>query len=58
MDQWTWKPSPRPIGFDADENGQSWQIQRQIPIHLYEEGGKRYELAAPRKKELTLDYLT
>ena len=31
--QWTWKPSPRSIGFDADENGQSRQVQRQIPIH-------------------------
>ena len=31
--QWTWKPSPRSIGFDADENGQSRQAQHQIPIH-------------------------
>jgi hypothetical protein len=30
--QWTWKPSPRSIGFDADENGQSRQAQRRIPI--------------------------
>ena len=32
--QWTWKPSPRSIGFDADENGQSRQVKHQIPIHL------------------------
>jgi hypothetical protein len=32
--QWTWKPSPRSIGFDGDENGQSRQVQHQIPIHL------------------------
>jgi hypothetical protein len=25
--QWTWKPSPRSIGFDADENDQSRQVQ-------------------------------
>jgi hypothetical protein len=25
--QWTWKPSPRSIGYDADENGQSRQVQ-------------------------------
>jgi hypothetical protein len=31
----TWKPSLRSIGFDADENGQSRQVQRQIPIHLH-----------------------
>jgi hypothetical protein len=30
----TWKSSPRSIGFDADENGQSRQAQRQIPIPL------------------------
>ena len=30
--QWTWKPSPRSIGFDAVENGQSRQVQRQILI--------------------------
>jgi hypothetical protein len=36
--QWTWKRSPRSIGFDA-ENGQSRQVQRQIPIHLYREVG-------------------
>jgi hypothetical protein len=30
--QWTWKPSPRSIGFDADENGQSRQAQHHIPI--------------------------
>jgi hypothetical protein len=33
--QWTWKLSPRSISFDADENGQSRQVQRQTPIHLY-----------------------
>ena len=32
--QWTWKPSPRSIGYDSDENGQSRQVQHQIPIHL------------------------
>ena len=26
--QWTWKPSPRSIGLDADENGQSRQAPR------------------------------
>ena len=31
--QWTWKPSPRSIGFGADENGQSRQAQHQFPIH-------------------------
>jgi hypothetical protein len=31
--QWTWKPSPRSIGFDADENGQSRQVQHLITIH-------------------------
>jgi hypothetical protein len=25
--QWTWKPSPRSIGYDGDENGQSRQVQ-------------------------------
>jgi hypothetical protein len=30
--KWSWKPSPRSIGFDADENGQSRQAQHQIPI--------------------------
>jgi hypothetical protein len=30
--QWTWKPSPRSIGFDVDENGQLRQAQHQIPI--------------------------
>jgi hypothetical protein len=30
--QWTWKPSPRSIGYDADEKGQSQQVQRRIPI--------------------------
>jgi hypothetical protein len=30
--QWTWKPSPRSIGFDADENGQLRQAEHQIPI--------------------------
>ena len=24
---WTWKPSPRSISFDADENGQSRQVK-------------------------------
>ena len=32
--QWTWKPSPRSIGYDVDENGQSRQVQHSIPIHL------------------------
>jgi hypothetical protein len=32
MDQWTWKPSPRSIGFDADENGQSRQAHHIFPI--------------------------
>jgi hypothetical protein len=31
--QWTWKPSPRSIGLDADENGQPRQVQHQIPIY-------------------------
>jgi hypothetical protein len=26
--QWTWKPRPRSIGFDADENGQPRQAQQ------------------------------
>ena len=26
--QWTWKPSPRSIGFDADENGHSRQAKQ------------------------------
>jgi len=26
--QWTWKPSPRPIGYDGDENGPSRQVQQ------------------------------
>ena len=30
--QWTWKPSPRSIGFDADENGQLRQAQHQTSI--------------------------
>ena len=33
--QWTWKPSPRSIAFDADENGQSRQAHPKILIHLY-----------------------
>jgi hypothetical protein len=33
LTKWTWKPSPRSIGSDADENGQSRQAQHQIPIH-------------------------
>jgi hypothetical protein len=33
--QWTWKPSPRSIGYDGDENGPWRQVQHQIPIHLY-----------------------
>ena len=32
--QWTWKPSPRSIGYDGDENGQSRQVQQKNPIHL------------------------
>jgi hypothetical protein len=30
--QWTWNPSPWSTGFDADENGQSRQVQHRIPI--------------------------
>jgi hypothetical protein len=26
--QWTWKPIPRSIGYDGDENGQSRQVQQ------------------------------
>ena len=40
--QWTWKPSPRSIGFDADENGQSRQVQSQIPVHPV---AQRFEIA-------------
>jgi len=30
--QWTWKISPRSVGFDAGESSQSRQAQHQIPI--------------------------
>jgi hypothetical protein len=39
MDPMDLEPSPRSIGFDADENGQSRQVQRQIliiPVALIE----------------------
>jgi hypothetical protein len=35
MDPMDLKTKLRSIGFDADENGQSRQVQHQIPIHLY-----------------------
>jgi hypothetical protein len=31
--QWTWKPSPRSIGLDADENDQSRQVQDKTLIY-------------------------
>ena len=33
--QWTWKPSPRFIGFDADENGQSRKAHPKFLSTLY-----------------------
>jgi hypothetical protein len=33
--QWTWKPIPRSIGFDADENGHPRQAHPKILIYLY-----------------------
>ena len=61
--QWTWKPSPRSVGFDAGESSQSRQAQHQIPICPVQGGidpnknrGTRGQISS--KLYLTLTYLS